>query len=454
MISFQQLKKHYHKKMGKEILEKLVRKIVKEAPIEYDPDRPERMDPKVEKAISDPKGIYATTRSFRKGVEDVERLTSRRFKEIVDYVRQYYGREENLTDPRVNMELRIEQANAVRQVMMIESSVKNELKDLALEIAAKEEGWLPYSMTFEEALEKGVITKSQVQGGGTRYEFEFIDVIAFLNEKAIDPNQFSMEEKELPKLEIPKDFSFDVDELTPEEKRQLEIEKRHVINALVQGRGKRVQFAYHNFLDRLNSIDRRLAPLYNKIMSLNDLMYFTDQDLIDMLGGNAAGSSEVDSGEEDSENDVIIANGVIFPILLHELGKGFPSVATREQWRGMEPGMAMDIMGKTDVFTNEPMQFRVGAELLRKLRTLLPEDLQFYNLENKIYIPYFERRLYGIPADVFLKEIIANVISENESDNDKARRHFEQIYSQAKKDYEKAKSNEDEDEEDDDLLFR
>lgn len=447
--------------MGKDILEKLVRKIVKEAPIDYG-DYPERMDPKTQRRIEDPENIYAKTRSFKGGVSDVEKIAGKRFKEIVDYVKRYFNKTGNITDPYVANSIMMEQMQAVRQVMILESGKKDVLKDLAVEIAAKEEGWMSYSLSMEDAISEGTITKNPIQGGGTKFGFEFIDVDAFLNEQRIDPNQFQMKKKDLPKLELPPNFSFNIDELTPEEERQLEIEKRHVINALIQGKGKRGQFSYQAFKERLDEIDSRLYPLYNKIMSANDLMYFTQEDLIEALGGNAAGSSSIQSNDDDDDeggegeegNDVVIANGLIFPILLHELIKGFASVASREQWRDMDPGMASDVMGQTDVFSNEPMQFRVGGELVRKLKTLLPDELTL-DPENKIYIPYFERRLYGIPAEEFLNEIMANVISEKSSDNDKVRRRFDEILKQAKNDYNRYMGNDDEDEDEDgDILSK
>jgi hypothetical protein len=199
--------------MGNRELERLIRKIVKEAPIDYG-NYPERMDPRSERKVSDPESIYAKTRAF-KGPENVEKMAGTRFKEIVDYVKRYYGTNQNLTNPQVKSAIQIEQMGAVRQAMMIESSKKSELKDLAVEIAAKEEGWLPYSLTIEEAKEEGVITVNAIQGGGTKYGFEFINVEAFLNEKKINPNKFKMESGKLPKLELPKNFSFDIDELTP-----------------------------------------------------------------------------------------------------------------------------------------------------------------------------------------------------------------------------------------------
>jgi hypothetical protein len=451
--------------MGEKDIKRLIRKIVTEAPVDYG-DYPERMHPRTQSNIENPeKNLYGKNKAFRGGTSDVEKMTSKRFKDIVDYVKRYYGMVDdegrpnkgiNITDPRVKYGIQVEQMRAVQESMRIEGSNKDALKDLALEIAAKEEGWLPYSKTLEDAIDEGIIEKENSNSAGTKYKFEFINVEAFLNEKRINPNQFQMEKEEEPEFEIPSNFSFDVDELTPQEEFQLEVEKRNVINAIIQGKGKKGQFAFQAFKDRLDEIDERLYPLYNKIMSANDLMYFTDEDLIEAMGGNAAGSSGVDEDGEDEDKDLVIANGVIFPILLHELVKGFAAIPTREQWRGMDPGRAQDVMGQTDVFSNEPMQFRVGGELITKLRFLLPDDLTV-NIENRDLLPFFERLLYAVPAEEFLREIMANVVSENPSDNDKAKRKFNELLVKAKEDYKKYKGDgddEDFEDEDDDILSK
>jgi hypothetical protein len=350
--------------------------------------------------------------------------------------------------------------------MSIEPDHREELRDLAVEIASKESGWMSPDMTMEQALENGTITKRQGENGGVIYEYDFFNLLTFLGEQPIDPNVFRMQPKEMKKLELPPNFSFDVDELTPDEIRQLEIEKRNVINALIQGTGKRIQFAYQieEFRNRLDQIDPRLYSIYNKIMSANDLMYFTDEQLIEMLGGNAAGESGQAYGDDDDEEedegqnkeedsvDTFYVNGLIFPIFLHEL-KIFEMIPSREQWRNVDPSIAQDVMGQTDVFSNEPMQFRVGGELVRKLRSLLPDELTIDEYGKK-YKPYFSKILYGIPAEEFLKDIMANVVSEDNADNDKARRRFQEILQQAKREYDKINNGDDEEdeEEDDDIL--
>jgi hypothetical protein len=350
--------------------------------------------------------------------------------------------------------------------MRIEPTNREQLRDLAVEIAAKEEGWLPYNKNMEEAIAEGFVSKERKEGGVV-YQFDFVNMLTFLGEQRINPTIFQMKSKESKKLPLPPNFSFDIDELTPEEQKQLEIEKRNVINAIIMGKGKKGQFAYQMYKDRLDAIDPRLYPLYNKIMGANDLMYFTDEDLIEALGGNAAGAAgkmepndddeeeDDEQGGEEEENDTYYANGVIFPILLHELFKSFSMVQSRAQWKDMDPEMAGAVIGQTDTMQNEPMNFRVGAELVRKIRTLLPEELILVP-DSKKYIPFFEQALYSVPAEDFLKNIIANVISNDKSDNQKAQKRFEELLSKAKSEYKKYKETSDkdfdEDEDEDDLL--
>jgi hypothetical protein len=42
-------------------------------------DRPERMDPRLERKLGSPESLYAKNPALRKGVADVERLVSSRF---------------------------------------------------------------------------------------------------------------------------------------------------------------------------------------------------------------------------------------------------------------------------------------------------------------------------------------------------------------------------------------
>ena len=457
--------------MNNNLIRRIIKKIINEDAVDYG-DYEERMDPIVQKKIEDPEGIYAKNRAFRGGSRDVERLAGSRFKEIVDYVKDYFGERRNLTNPTVKREIQMQQMMAVQEAMSIEPLHREKLRDLALEIAAKEEGWMNPNISLQDLIDNGVLRKRKKTDGGVVYEMKFINLITYLGEKKINPKIFQMEPPKLDKLPIPPNFSFDVDELTPEEEFQLEVEKRNVINALIQGTGKKMQYAFQLYKNRLDQIDPRLYPLYNKIMGANDLMYFTDQQLIEMLGGNAAGSMGKDEDQEqtcnscggegadedgddcqmcDGEGEVKrptwFANGLIFPILLHELGKVFDAIPARGQWTGMDPELANRVISQTDTMANEPMNFRVGTELLKRLRFLLPDEL-LLDPESRIYLPYFKRILYRIPSQEFLREIISNVISEDPKDQKKVRKRFEEILSQAKKDYDRYESNKRDNEDD------
>jgi siroheme synthase (precorrin-2 oxidase/ferrochelatase) len=95
------------------------------------------------------------------------------------------------------------------------------------------------------------------------------------------------------------------------------------------------------------------------------------------------------------------------------------------------------------------MNLRIGGELDKRIESLLPEELtEMFGGEEKKYIPFFEQILYSIPAEEFLKEIIANVVSDSKSDHEKVRTRFEQIYKDAIKLYNKAQSEDDEEEDD------
>jgi hypothetical protein len=87
------------------------------------------------------------------------------------------------------------------------------------------------------------------------------------------------------------------------------------------------------------------------------------------------------------------------------------------------------VLGQTDVLSNEPMQLRIGPEIVEKLRFALPDDV--FNPEYKGLINFFHVLLYQIEAKEFL-EVIGNAISEDSSKIKKAKKRFEEIVEEAK----------------------
>ena len=267
------------------------------------------------------------------------------------------------------------------------------------------------------------------------------------------------DEDEKEELEFP---SFDIEDLTDEEILELEKHKRNIVNALIQGAAKKGHYLFQKpeIKSRLDAIDPSLYGDYLGIMAINDFMYFSMEQMIEMMsqtGQGIAGKVELgdaddeDGGEEGEEkpDTKIMATGLIFPILCHEIIKGLEEAKGRHGLPS-EPGMRQKVLGQTDILSNEPMQLRIGPEIVEKIRFALPEDI--FDPEYKGLINWFHILLYQIPAQEFL-ELIGNAISEDSSKLGKAKSRFEEIVKEAKKmkeEFENYKEEEEIDSEEDD----
>jgi hypothetical protein len=406
-------------------------------------DRPERMDPRLERKLGSPESLYANNPAMRKGAADVQRLVSSRFGKVADKLKQVTG-VQDLSSQQVQGMLFQEMMSKVPGITRIEGRHREELEQLAIDACLEE----------------------------TQVPADWFTIEALLNRAPINISDFRMqatkpkkkEDKETP--EIP---SFDVENLTDEEVMELEIHKRNMINALVQGAAKKGHYIFQKpeIKERLDEIDPQLYPAYLKIMSINDFMYFSMEQMIEMMsqtGNGVAGKVKLENKDEDEEegddgedepDTKIVAEGLIFPILCHEIIKGLEESIARH---GLpeDPEMSQQVRGVTDVLSNEPMQLRIGPEIVEKLRFALPDEM--YDEVNKGLVPWFYSILYKTEAKEFL-DIIGNAISEDESKVRKATAKFKEIMKQAqqsKSEYDDFKGEEGFEDEDDDLdqLYR
>jgi hypothetical protein len=405
-------------------------------------NRPERMDPNLERKLSDPESLYGKNPAMKKGAADVERLVSSRFKKVADKLKQS-ANIPNLS-PNTVQNLYMQMMSRLPYIMQIEAANKEELEQLAIEASLDEtqvpEGWVDIQANL------GV----PIDVSNFRYQ----------PEEPKDDEEDEEEKKEKLKLS-----SFDVDELTDEEQLELEKHKRNIINAIIQGAAKRGHYIFQkpNIKRALDRINPELFPLYLAIMAVNDYMYFTQEQMIEMMsqtGQGVAGKVELDpdedgeEGDEDGEGEgesdtVIKADGLIFPILCHEIIKGIEESKGRH---GLpkESGMREKVQGQVDTLANEPMQLRIGPEIVEKIRYSLPD--QMFDEDNKGLINWFHILLYQIEATEFL-EIIGNSISDEKSKNKKATERFEEIMKEAmemKNEFENYQEENDIDPEDED----
>ena len=407
-------------------------------------DRPERMDPNLERKLGNPESLYAQNPAMKKKEGDVQRLVSNRFQKVAEKLSDVTGIQ-NLSSQQTQGMIYQEMMRKLPNIMRIEAAHRDELEELAIE-AALEESEVPVDW----------------------YKIE-----AYLNREPIDTSNFRMkpeeeddeeEEDEEEEMEIP---SFDIEDLTEDEIFELEKHKRNIINAIIQGAAKKGHYIFQkpDIKARLDEIDPSLYNDYLGIMAINDFLYFSMEQMIEMMsqtGQGIAGKVELDDNDEEGEegeegeetpDTVIKAFGLIFPILCHEIIKGLEEAKGRH---GLpkDPEMAQRVMGQTDTLSNEPMQLRIGPEIVERIRFALPDKM--YEPENKGLINWFHTLLYQIEAQEFL-EIIGNAISEDSSKVAKATSKFDEIMREAikmKEEFEDYKEEEgiDSDEDEDDGL--
>jgi len=407
-------------------------------------NRPERMDPNLERKLASPEGLYAQNPAMKNKEGDVQRLISNRFQKVAEKLSDVTGIQ-NLSSQQTQGMIYQEMMRKLPNIMRIEAAHRDELEQLAID-AALEESEVPVDW----------------------YKIE-----AYLNREPIDTSNFRMkpeeeddekEKEEDEEMEIP---SFDVEDLTKDEIFELEKHKRNIINAIIQGAAKKGHYIFQkpDIKARLDEIDPSLYNDYLGIMAINDFLYFSMEQMIEMMsqtGQGIAGKVELgdndEEGEEGEEGEetpdtVIKAFGLIFPILCHEIIKGLEEAKGRH---GLpkDPEMAQRVMGQTDTLSNEPMQLRIGPEIVERIRFALPDKM--YEPENKGLINWFHTLLYQIEAQEFL-EIIGNAISEDSSKVAKATSKFNEIMREAikmKEEFEDYKEEEgiDSDEDEDDGL--
>jgi len=375
---------------------------------------PERMDPNLERKLASPDSLYATNPAMKKGAADVQRLVSDRFQKVTDKLRQVTGIQD-LSSNQVQKMIYQEMMRKLPNIMRIEANHKDELIELAI----------------QSSLDEGEVPEG-------RYQIEANLGMPSTGNFRMEPEDEEDEEED--KEEKLKFSSFDLDELTDEEILELEKHKRNIINALIQGAAKKGHYLFQKpeVKSRLDAIDPSLYRDYLGIMAITDFLYFNFEDAIEHMAQTAqgiAGKVELDDADEEEGEEgeeqpdtKIIATGIFFPILCHEIIKGLEEAKGRAGLPS-DSNLRAKVLGQTDVLSNEPMQLRIGPEIVEKLRFALPDDI--FNPEYKGLINFFHVLLYQIEAKEFL-EVIGNAISEDSSKISKAKKRFEEIVEEAK----------------------
>jgi len=215
-----------------------------------------------------------------------------------------------------------------------------------------------------------------------------------------------------------------------EEELKPEVTRRRLTNAMMHGAARKSQNLHH-LSDELRNDDPTLNNDYSKIMAANDAMYWMMSDeSIENEGRNGVHAGNVRLDLSNPEKPKIIAQGIVFPILLHELAKGVMELMAL--WSLPEDKDVRDyVTDKTDHLQAETNDIRLGSHIWGKFVEQIPVD-------NQEVISLTFNMLQQLPTDEF-----NNVMSGLANNQEQARSVVRDLAQQAidelsREDYEDA----------------
>lgn len=181
-----------------------------------------------------------------------------------------------------------------------------------------------------------------------------------------------------------------------------DVYKRRLLNALIMGASMRLSSNFEEYGVSINEINPTLLDLYRKILALNYYLLFEKEDFgINDDKKMQMGTVELLLGDTETKSK-IKAEGVIFPILLSELIRGFMELFI-SHGLPKERNKALIVIGKSDFLKAEPWDMKIGP-ILWDLFSNTFNDINYEEL------PYLLKRVSVISIDNFnylMKEIFA-----------------------------------------------
>jgi hypothetical protein len=417
-------------------LKNTVRKALLEAPIRY--DGPERMDPSLEDLFNRGETPYSKNPALpdknNDGIPDSfeQIIASKRFKDVIENLKRLTG-VTNLSGMNGMMQLQTLVMGASNRILQIQSSHKEYLENLAIDLVKKETG-ITDQVNFEaDLVNPGEISKQGMSSKPEEYDEDEIE------------KQFGGEEDE------EEDFQDDfMSFMNSMENFNAETAKRRILNALIQGGAKKGHYMYQLVVPELDRLNPDLVRLYGVIMSYADYLYWImpNQQMLNMAGSGEGmmGKEEVD---ETTDPPTVKAQATWFPLLIHELLKGVNELVMT-QGLPDDPRSAEMVMGVADTLPDEIWDMRVGPIIYEKLVNAYPDEL--FDEDKKIIQFYLKSRIASLSTDEFfktMKEILAETSKGKQIVDKMVKEIIQELKNQ---EYEDAMGSEDDDEDLDDFL--
>ena len=281
--------------------------------------------------------------------------------------------------------------------------------------------------TVEDAFQK-IVLKCQKIEENNRNALEKLAVNYVINLFSIPDDTLTIETKLVNEIEDADDISpvepfdgdvdFETADLNDLSSVDVEVAKRHFLNALNMGAGMSISENIRGYIEDLYDIDSRLPQLYKEALALNNYMIFNSPDLgISDKDRKQVGVVNVKLTSSD-ELVVISAQGVIFPILLCELVRGLMELFSSH---GLPKDRARReyVIKKADYLKAEPWQMRIGPYMWRIFT-------EYFEGSDTSEMPYIYQTLAKLKPATFFK-----VVSEMMAKTNKGKAYAQKIMDKA-----------------------
>lgn len=317
-----------------------------------------------------------------------EVLGSERYKQLLATLRRYVPNAPTLRGMEGVMSLQHLLMNAHNTIVQAELNHREELERLAVELVIKEMGIPEGSIEFD----------AKIIGMGE------VDTDDFNRD---DNNEENPEE-----VDIDSDIDLGVEVNLFNDLQGLDVEKakRRLINSIIQGASNKGHYMYHLAPEKIGEItgNPNLINMYGIMMSINDLSYWQLSDeTIKQMGNSGAGKEQVERPEDEDGVAKVVARGINFPVLVHELIKGVLELFAI-QGRPEDEDTYDEVESSEDTLEKEMWDLRLGPAIWDRLRNQFPEDILID--ENKRELQnYLLVEIFKLPAKkflVFMREVL------------------------------------------------
>ena len=184
------------------------------------------------------------------------------------------------------------------------------------------------------------------------------------------------------------------------------VTKRKMVNTMIQGAAVSNNYAYAYYSrDELNALDPQLVRDYGKMMAYTELGQFMQGTQMAAQAAASHGSDRQGGGvrlrREEDGSITVVANGLVFPMLVQEIIKGvmeFLSISDEE-----DPDVATEVHKRADLIGDEQHQQQIGPSVWREFMDAIGADAAeimpyVHDALNRMPIADYNEKMRGLVA--------------------------------------------------------